>query len=185
MPDRLGRCIRHLYVIELNAMSGMEIERKFLVKKDAPFREQAFSHSHLRQGYIPAKGITLRIREQDDTGFITIKGPSTDGGLSRYEFEKTISAEEAEQLMRFCELPVIDKTRYRVRHGGHVFEIDEFHADNQGLILAEVELQNADEEFEKPDYIGMEVTGDGRFYNSHLRTNPFSRWRHSLPEEYR
>lgn len=166
-------------------MSGFEIERKFLVKKDKDYKSRAISCSHIKQGYIAAKGTTVRIRIRDDKGYITIKGPSMNGGLSRYEFEKEISLEEAEQLMRLCEPPVIDKHRYLVEYAGHTFEIDEFHGDNEGLVMAEVELSHEEEAFEKPDFIGPEVTGDRRFYNSHLRINPFTIWRASLPEEYR
>ena len=166
-------------------MSGFEIERKFLVRKDKDFKELATSSSHIQQGYIAANGATVRIRIRDDKGFLTIKGPSKNGGLSRYEFEKEISLEEAQQLMTLCEAPVIDKRRYLVEHAGHTFEIDEFYGDNEGLVMAEVELSHEDELFEKPDFIGMEVTGDHRFYNSRLRMSPFTIWRETLPEEYR
>ena len=153
-------------------MSGMEIERKFLVKKGSDFKAQAYAHDRIKQGYICSGHGRLR----GGRGFLTIKGPSVDGGLSRYEFEKEITVEEAEQLFALCEPGVIDKTRYLVRSGSHVFEVDEFYGDNEGLVMAEVELSRADEPFEKPDVIGEEVTGDRRFYNSHLRQNPFKLW---------
>ena len=109
----------------------MEIERKFLVK-DRSYRQQAHSSSHIRQGYICSeRGRTVRVRQRDDEAFITIKGPSADGGLSRYEFEKAISLEEAEQLLLLCEPGIIDKTRYLVSSGSHTFEVDEFHGDTQ------------------------------------------------------
>lgn len=157
-------------------MSGQEIERKFLVVGDA-FRQQAFATSHIRQGYIcSARGRTVRVRIRDAQGFLTIKGPSTDDGLSRYEFEKEITLDEAEQLMQLCEPGIIDKTRYLVRCGDHVFEVDEFYGDNEGLVMAEVELRSPDEAYEKPDFIGKEVTSDRRYYNSQLRENPYCRW---------
>jgi len=158
-------------------MSGMEIERKFLVRGDG-YRQQAFAADRIQQGYIcSGGGRTVRVRRRGDRGYLTIKGPSLDGGLSRYEFETEISVEDASQLMKLCEPGIIDKTRYLVRSGNHVFEVDEFYGDNEGLVIAEVELQSADEAFEKPDFIGLEVTGDHRYYNSHLRKNPYSQWK--------
>ena len=141
-------------------MKNMEIERKFLVRGES-YRELAESSSHIRQGYIcSGHGRTVRVRIRDQRGFLTIKGPSDDGGLSRYEFEKEITLEEAHQLMDICETGVIDKRRYLVKSGQHTFEVDEFYGDNAGLVMAEVELQSEDEPFEKPDFIGQEVTGD-------------------------
>lgn len=166
-------------------MSGFEIERKFLVRKDKDFKALATSDTHIQQGYISAKGATVRIRIRGDKGFLTIKSPSRNGGLSRYEFEKEISLEEAQQLMKLCEPPIIDKRRYLVEYAGHTFEIDEFYGDNEGLVIAEVELNDEGEVFEKPEFIGPEVTGDRRFYNSNLRMMPFTIWRNTLPEEYR
>lgn len=161
-------------------MSGMEIERKFLVSSDS-YKRQATSQSRIRQGYIcSGHGRTVRVRIRGDRGFLTIKGPSADGGLSRYEFEKEITPDEAEQLFRLCEPGVIDKTRYLVPSGHHTFEVDEFYGDNEGLVMAEVELSAPDEPYEAPDFIGREVTGDRRFYNSHLRLNPYCLWKDSL-----
>ena len=157
---------------------AMEIERKFLVVGD-DFRRQAYASDRIKQGYIcSGHGRTVRVRLHGGRGYLTIKGPSIDGGLSRYEFEKEITCEEAEQLFRLCEPGIIDKTRYLVKSpdGNHTFEVDEFYGDNEGLIMAEVELGAADEAFEKPDFIGQEVTGDRRYYNSHLRLNPFRSW---------
>ena len=165
-------------------MSGLEIERKFLVYKKMDWKRLVSSCSHIQQGYFAAVN-TVRIRIRDDRGYLTIKGPSHDGGLSRYEFEKEITLEEARQLMLLCEPGVIDKHRYLVPFGGQTFEVDEFHGDNEGLVMAEVELGSEDEAFEKPGFIGMEVTGNRYFYNSHLRRNPFRIWRGSVPEEYR
>lgn len=164
----------------------MEIERKFLVKKKEDFKSKASSSSRIRQGYlVSGRGCSVRVRIRDDRGYLTIKGPSRNGGLTRYEFEKEITFEEAEQLMQLCEPGIIDKTRYLVPYGNHVFEVDEFYGDNEGLIMAEVELKSEDEPFEKPSFIGQEVTGDRRFYNSHMRQFPFAIWGGTLPEEYR
>lgn len=155
----------------------MEIERKFLVR-DSSYKQLAHSSSHIRQGYIcSGHGRTVRVRLRDDEGYLTIKGPSLDGGLSRYEFEKAISREEAEQLMRLCEPGIIDKTRYLVSSGQHTFEVDEFHGDNDGLVMAEVELKAPDEPYQKPPFIAEEVTGDRRYYNSHLRMHPYCLWK--------
>ena len=157
-------------------MSGFEIERKFLVK-DGRYKEQSFAHSRIRQGYICSGHVrTVRVRIRDTRGYLTIKGPSTNGGLSRYEFEKEITLDEAEHLMQLCEPGIIDKTRYLVKSGLHTFEVDEFYGENEGLVMAEVELSSEDEPYEKPDFIGEEVTGDRRYYNSYLRSNPFSLW---------
>lgn len=157
---------------------AMEIERKFLVTGD-DFRRQAYASDDIKQGYIlSSHGRTVRVRLRGGRGYLTIKGPSSDNGLSRYEFEKEISREDAEQLFLLCEPGVIEKTRYLVKSpdGRHTFEVDEFFGDNEGLIMAEVELGAADETFEKPDFIGQEVTGDRRYYNGHLRLNPYRLW---------
>ena len=166
-------------------MSGLEIERKFLVKKGDAYKSAAFSSSHIQQGYIPADGATVRIRTRDDKAYLTIKGKSVNGGMTRYEFEKEIGMDEAQHLLQLCKGGVIDKRRYLVKSGNHTFEVDEFYGDNEGLVMAEVELCSEDETYEKPDFIGMEVTGDKRFYNSHLLSYPFAIWRNTLPEEYR
>jgi len=165
-------------------MSGLEIERKFLVHKRMDWKRLASSCSHIQQGYFAAVN-TVRVRIRDDKGYLTIKGPSHNGGLSRYEFEKEITLQEAQQLMLLCESGVIDKHRYLIPYAGHTFEVDEFHGDNDGLVMAEVELKSENEPFESPNFIGKEVTGDRRFYNSHMRKNPFKLWRDTLPEEYR
>ena len=158
-------------------MANLEIERKFIVRGE--FKSLAHNCTHIQQGYIASgKGRTVRIRIRDDKGFLTIKGPSKDGGLSRFEFEKEIDLKDALELMGICEPGVIDKHRYLVRaEDGHVWEVDEFHGDNEGLIMAELELEREDEPFSIPPFIGREVTGDRRFYNSHMRTNPYKLWK--------
>lgn len=166
-------------------MSGLEIERKFLVRKGDAYKSAAFSSSHIRQGYIPAEGATVRVRTRDDKAYLTIKGKSVNGGMTRYEFEKEITTDEASHLLQLCRGGVIDKRRYLVKCGDHTFEVDEFYGGNEGLVMAEVELSDEAETFDKPAFIGMEVTGDKRFYNSHMLANPFKLWRDTLPEEYR
>ena len=154
---------------------SIEIERKFLVK--GLFKEQASSHTHIIQGYISSqKGRTVRVRLRDKKAFLTIKGPSRDGGLSRYEFEKEITIDEGLSLLTLCEPGVIEKDRWLVPSGKHTFEVDEFFGENEGLLLAEVELSAPDEPFEKPSFLGQEVTGDRRYYNSSLRINPYRNW---------
>ena len=138
----------------------------------------AYSQSHIVQGYISsAHGRTVRIRIRDEKGYLTIKGASNASGMSRYEWEKEIPFNEAQELMKLCEPGIIDKTRYLVKSGKHTFEVDEFYGENEGLILAEVELNSEDELYEKPSFIGEEVTGDIRYYNSNLMKHPFRTWK--------
>lgn len=154
---------------------SQEIERKFLVTGD--YKSQAYAQSRIVQGYISsARGRTVRVRIRDAKGYLTIKGVSNASGTSRYEWEKEIPRNEAEDLMKLCEPGVIDKTRYLVRSGNHIFEVDEFHGANIGLVVAEVELASENESFEKPDFIGQEVTGDVRYYNSQLMKHPYTSW---------
>ena len=153
-----------------------EIERKFLVLDDS-YKSLSYAHSHIQQGYICSeRGRTVRVRIRDSRAYITIKGPSTDNGLTRYEFEQEIPLVDAEQLMQLCEPGIIDKTRWLVKSGDHTFEVDEFHGENDGLIVAEVELRDATDVVEIPHFIGKEVTGDRRYYNSQLRQHPFKLW---------
>ena len=155
---------------------AQEIERKFLVLDDS-FKHEAFSKSHIQQGYICSeRGRTVRVRIRDERAYLTIKGPSLNGGLSRYEFEREIPLDDGLQMMQLCESGIIDKTRWLVKSGNHTFEVDEFHGENAGLVVAEVELHHEDEPFEKPHFIGKEVTGDRRYYNSQLRANPYCNW---------
>lgn len=152
-----------------------EIERKFLVTGE--YKSQAYAQTRIVQGYISsARGRTVRVRIRDDKGYLTIKGASNASGTSRYEWEKEISLEEARELMQLCEPGIIDKTRYLVQSGIHTFEVDEFYGENDGLVVAEVELASEDESFEKPVFIGQEVTGDIRYYNSQLMKYPFKTW---------
>lgn len=155
---------------------GQEIERKFLVRGE--YKSQAYASSRIVQGYIcSARERTVRVRIRDTKGYLTIKGASDAAGMSRYEWEREIPLAEAEELMKLCEPGVIDKTRYLVRSGRHVFEVDEFYGDNQGLVVAEVELTSETEPFEKPAFIGREVTGDVRYYNSQLMKHPYAEWK--------
>lgn len=117
--------------------------------------------------------------------FLTIKGQSHDGGLSRYEFERQIPIPDALEMLKLCKGGRIDKVRHIVNYEGHMWEIDEFYGDNEGLLMAEVELQDADETVVLPHFIGPEVTGNPLFYNKHMLKEPYPSWRHTLPEEYR
>lgn len=166
-------------------MSGLEIERKFLVAKGGAYKQAAVSSSRIKQAYMPCDTATVRVRIRDGKAYLTIKSHSDEEGLTRYEFEKEISVAEAEQLLKLCRGGMIDKRRYLVPAGSHTFEIDEFYGDNEGLVVAEVELGSPGEPFDKPAFIGREVTGDKRFYNSNLMANPFCAWRATLPEEAR
>lgn len=156
------------------AGSCLEIERKFLVKGE--FRQHAGKACRVCQGYLCSDpGRTVRVRIMDDKGFLTIKGITDESGMSRFEWEKEISPDEAEKLLALCDR-TIDKTRYIVPVGEHVYEVDQFHGNNEGLVLAEVELSSEDECFEKPLWLGEEVTGDVRYYNSMLLNNPYMNW---------
>ena len=157
-----------------------EIERKFLVKRDGAFKKMASSQSAIAQGYMNVEGATVRIRLRDEKAYLTIKGPSRNGGLSRYEFEREIPIEDAREMLKLCKGGLVEKTRYLVPYEGHTFEVDEFKGANEGLLFAEVELKSEDEPFEKPSFIGREVPGDRRFYNSHLRRNPYCLWKDSI-----
>ena len=155
---------------------ALEIERKFLVKDDS-YKAMAYSSSRIAQGYIcSGRGRTVRVRIRDDKGYLTIKGPADIKGLGRYEWEKEIPLKEANELMRLCEPAIIDKMRYLVRSGKHVFEVDEFYGENEGLVVAEVELASEDEPYKKLPFIGEEVTGNVKYYNSFLMKNPYTSW---------
>ena len=153
---------------------AQEIERKFLVVGE--YKHLAHTSYRLMQGYIASGRRTVRVRISDERAWLTIKGPSKNGGLSRYEWEKEIGKSEALELMELSEGALIDKRRYLVEYEGHTFEVDEFYGDNEGLTLAEVELKSEDEEFARPEWLGAEVTGIKRYYNSHLRAYPYKDW---------
>lgn len=155
---------------------AQEIERKFLVRGD-DFKKLAHLSTRIVQGYlssIPER--TVRVRIKGEKGYITIKGIGDASGASRFEWEREISVEDAEHLLAICEPGVIDKRRYLVQAGPHTFEVDEFYGDNEGLTVAEIELKAADEKFEKPSWLGEEVTGDTKYYNSMLMKHPYKKW---------
>ncbi len=153
----------------------IETERKFLVKDDG-YKAQAVESHRIRQGYIAHDmGRSVRVRILDDKGILTVKGPFVGRG-SRPEWEKEISLQEAEDLFQLCKPGSIDKTRWIVPAGERKFEVDEFHGENEGLVMAEIELKSQDEAFGRPSWLGDEVTGDPRFYNGYLARNPFKNW---------
>lgn len=155
----------------------VEIERKFLVKS-ADFKEQAFTQNKIAQGYLSAvPERTVRVRIKGNKGFLTIKGISQQGGMTRFEWENEIPLNEAQELLKLCEKGKIEKTRFEIKSGNHVIEVDEFYGENEGLIMAEVELASEEETFEKPEWLGEEVTNDERYYNAYLSKNPFKQWR--------
>jgi len=154
---------------------AQEIERKFLVKGD--FKPFVQRETRIIQGYlssVPER--TVRVRTKGDKGFLTIKGIGNESGASRYEWESEISTEDAKNLLAICEPGVIDKTRYLVAVGKHTYEVDEFYGENDGLTVAEIELESEDEAFDKPEWLGEEVTGDVKYYNSMLMKNPYKNW---------
>lgn len=154
----------------------IEIERKFLVNSDV-YKSEAFKQSRIVQGFLNTdKERTVRVRIQADKGFLTIKGKSSSNGLSRFEWETEISIIEAEDLLKICEKGVIEKIRYEVKVGNHIFEVDEFDGNNQGLVIAEIELSEETEIYEKPNWLGEEVTGDIRYYNAQLSKQPYKTW---------
>ena len=153
----------------------IETEKKFLVKDDG-YKAQAVESHRIRQGYIAHDmGRSVRVRILDDKGILTVKGPFIGVG-SRPEWEKEISLKEAEELFLICKPGSIDKTRWIVPAGERCFEVDEFHGENEGLVMAEIELESQDEAFKRPSWLGEEVTGNPRFYNGYLARNPFKNW---------
>lgn len=153
-----------------------EIEKKFLVHDDS-FKHAAEKSVHIIQGYlstVPER--TVRIRIKDNSAYLTIKGKSNASGTTRYEWEKEIPVADARELLKLCENAVIDKTRYLIKSGQHTFEVDEFYGDNQGLIIAEVELNDEHEAFIKPAWLAKEVTGEDKYYNARLMSHPFKDW---------
>ena len=155
---------------------AQEIERKFLVLNDG-YKSEAFKSTRIIQGYLSSSPErTVRVRLKGNTGYITIKGKVNNSGLSRFEWEKEIGEEDAIDLLKICEPGTIEKIRYEINCGNHIFEVDEFQGVNEGLVVAEIELSHEDETFSKPDWIGVEVTGDNRYYNSMLSKMPYSNW---------
>ncbi|WP_461598406.1 CYTH domain-containing protein [Winogradskyella sp.] len=154
----------------------VEIERKFLVTSN-DFKKEATVSYKIKQGFLNShKERTVRVRLKNGKGYLTVKGKSSEDGLVRFEWEKEISSQDAEQLFGLCEKGTLDKMRYEVNFGKHTFEIDEFFGDNEGLVIAEVELQSKNEHFEKPEWLGKEVTGDVKYYNSQLSKQPYKTW---------
>jgi adenylate cyclase len=154
----------------------IEIERKFLTTSGM-FKAVAFKQTRITQGYLSSvPNRTVRVRTKGNKGYLTIKGMSNESGLSRFEWEKEIPIKEAESLLLLCEKGIIDKCRYEVKFGNHIFEVDEFYGENKGLIIAEIELKSENETFEKPFWLGQEVTNNSKYYNSYLSKNPFVNW---------
>lgn len=152
---------------------GKEIERKFLVKSDQ-YKKEATDSIKIQQGYLSSHPERIvRIRLANDKAFLTIKGK---GNISRYEWEKEIELEDAKELIQLCENGIIDKTRHLVPFGDHVFEVDEFLGENEGLTIAEIELKSENEDFMKPDWLGKDVTGLQKYYNAYLKEKPFKNW---------
>jgi len=154
----------------------IEIERKFLVVSDA-FKLAATSKHIIAQGYLnshPER--TVRIRIKGESGFLTIKGKGNETGTTRFEWETEISLSEAKPLLSLCEKGIIQKTRYEVNIGKHTYEVDVFSGENEGLVIAEIELSDENETFKKPDWLGLEVTNDKRYYNAYLSQNPYKSW---------
>ncbi len=154
----------------------IEIERKFLVNSE-DFKKEAHKNTRIVQGFLntdPKR--TVRVRIKGTQAFLTVKGIGSTSGTSRFEWEKEIDALEAEQLMLLCEKEIIEKVRYEISLGNHLYEVDEFSGENKGLIIAEIELEDENETFLKPDWLGQEVTGDRRYYNSQLSKNPYMLW---------
>ncbi len=154
----------------------IEIERKFLVSSEA-YKVEAYRKTYIKQGFLstdPER--TVRVRIKDDQGYLTIKGKSNESGTSRFEWEKTINVTEATSLLDICLNGIIEKIRYEVKIKNHIFEIDEFFGENNGLVVAEIELNSENESFEKPFWLGVEVTGEVKYYNSQLSKKPYSDW---------
>lgn len=169
-------CILFLCRPKFSLEMPYEIEKKFLVISQA-YKSEAFKFTKIMQGYlssIPER--TVRVRIKGEKGYITIKGKGNELGTTRYEWEKEIPVSEVEELLNICEPGVIDKTRYEVKSGHLTFEVDEFYGENQGLTIAEIELSSENEPFDKPAWLGQEVTGDNKYYNSMLMKHPYTKW---------
>ena len=157
-------------------MEHLEIERKFLVKSEA-FKSMAVSNERIVQGFLnthPER--TVRVRVKGDKAYITVKGKSNDEGTTRFEWETEIPLAEAINLMDLCEPTILEKNRFQIAVNSHVFEVDEFLGENKGLVVAEIELLHEDEYFDKPEWLGEEITGKVKYYNSQLAKKPFNTW---------
>lgn len=155
----------------------VEIERKFLVHSEA-YKKEAFKKTRIVQGFLnshPQR--TVRVRMKENLGYLTVKGLTSSDGVTRFEWEKEIAKTDAEALLTLCEKGIIDKIRYEVKVGNHIYEVDEFFGENEGLVMAEIELQHIDEPFEKPQWLGMEVTDQIKYYNSQLAKYPYKTWK--------
>jgi adenylate cyclase len=153
-----------------------EVERKFLVNSDA-YKALSFSITRITQAYIATNpSATVRVRINGEKAFITIKGVGNESGTTRYEWEKEITLEEANELLQLCTSGVIDKIRHKVNFNGFIYEVDEFFGENEGLVVAEIELNNEDDVFEKPHWLGKEVTGEAKYYNAVLVQHSFNKW---------
>lgn len=154
-----------------------ETERKFLVTSNR-YKTQAVRKNPIVQGYLnshPER--TVRVRIKGESGFLTVKGKGNESGTTRFEWETEIALTDAKPLLALCEAGIIDKIRYEVEMGKHIFEVDEFFGDNEGLVIAEVELSDENETISKPEWLGAEVTGDARYYNAYLSNHPFKSWK--------
>jgi len=167
---------RRIYNPLTLANTMIEIERKFLVLSNT-FKTEAYKKTKIIQGYLNSnKQRTVRIRIKGDKAFLTVKGLSSKSGISRFEWEKEIPKEEANSLLLLCEKGLIDKIRYEIKVGASIFEVDEFYGDNEKLIIAEIELDHENAKFIKPEWLGKEVTGQTRYYNTELIKKPFKLW---------
>lgn len=154
---------------------GYEIERKFLVKGD--YKSQSFKSLPIKQGYLALAGThVVRIRVKGEKAFLTVKSSMEGGSFARREWEYEVPKADAEEMLQMCDEGIVEKTRHLVNVGSHLFEVDEFFGENEGLLIAEVELRSEDEPFEKPDWLGEEVTGNVRYYNSFLSMHPYKEW---------
>ena len=155
-----------------------EIERKFLVSGD--YKAEVYESTDIRQGYLcGGSGLTVRVRQRGDKGYLTIKGARSRNGISRFEWEKEITADDAQALLALAQGGLVEKTRHLVKNtdGRHIWEVDEFHGANEGLVVAEIELASEDEPFDRPAWLGQEVSDDPRYYNSHLLIHPYNTWK--------
>ncbi len=154
---------------------GYEIERKFLVNGD--YKSHSFKNFRIKQGYLALSGVTIvRVQIKGEQAFVTIKSALEENKIKRNEWEYEIPVQDAGEMLLLCEEAVIEKTRYLIKAGKHIFEVDDFEGENEGLVIAEIELESEDEPYEKPGWLGPEVTGNVRYYNSFLSIHPYSEW---------